>query len=72
MRRIPTICQFLRDLIRAAFDPGHGLVVEDNHLTSYRDGTAGERQQSHRHVALPEVTDEVDFTEDCERLHAWF
>ena len=45
---------------RRALDPADCLVVEHDHLAAHGDGAAGERQQRHVHIVLPQVAYEVD------------
>ena len=67
-----TVRQLLGDLIRTSLNPADSLIVEHNHLAAYSDGAAGEGKQRHSHIALPQMTDEIDFSQDCQWLHAWF
>ena len=59
-------------MIYGALDAADSLIVEDNHLSAHSNRSAGQWQQRHIHVLLPEVADQVDTMEDHQWLQARF
>ena len=66
--QVHTVSQFLRHLVRTAFDSADSLIVEHDHLAPHGHGTACKGQQGHRNVALPQVAYQVDLPQDSEGL----
>ena len=66
--QVHTVSQFLRHLVRTAFDSADSLIVEHDHLTTHGHRAARERQERHIHVVLPEVAYQIHFVQHGQRL----
>ena len=63
-----TIDHSLQERVRSSLDSTDGLVVEHSHVPPHRDRRTSQGENSIRHVLLPKMADEVDRTEDLQRL----
>ena len=54
--------------IRGPLNSTDRLVVEHNHVSPHRNRRTGQGENSIRHVLLPKMADEVNQTEDLQRL----
>lgn len=54
----------MHEMIDTSLQPTDGLIVENNHLAAYSDRWIAQRQQCGVHVLLPQVTYEVDSSQN--------
>lgn len=67
-----TISNLLNDVICSTFDPTDSLVVKHGHLSSNGDRAAGQWENGHVDVLLPQVADQIGLGEQIEHLQAGF